>query len=133
MNTFDVNFLGAIGCPTNREYVDLLKKAGFDIIVDENLSVGGYQAPMIDYADRQFNSMKGWFYFAIRWRLVPRYFKDLFDRFCMDGQAFVEADRTALCSTSYYIIAQKPFDAHTDVRGYSPASYSAGDPLLASM
>jgi len=35
----------------------------------------------------------------------------LFDRLTKDGDAFIEADRLGIFTTSYQIIAQKPLEA----------------------
>ena len=41
-------------------------------------------------------------------RALPQHFKTLIDRFCLDGQAFVEMDNMRLITTTYRIVAQKP-------------------------
>lgn len=100
--------IGAIGTPSSEEYVDLLKKAGFNILIDENASIDGLQAPLIDKADRFYTRLTTVINSLVRWKLLPAHFKLLFDRLTKDGQAFVEADRKRLVTTSYYIVAQKP-------------------------
>ncbi len=100
--------IGAIGTPSSTEYVDLLRKAGFEIEIDENASIDGLQAPLIENADKFFTRATRIIQFLVRWRFLPRHFKALFDRLTKDGQAFVEADRERLVTTSYYIVARKP-------------------------
>jgi sterol 24-C-methyltransferase len=99
--------IGAIGTHSVNEYVALLKKAGFKIVINENASVDGLQAPLIENADKFFTRINRAVQFLVRWRLLPEHFKTLFDRLTKDGQAFVEADRERLVTTSYYIVAQK--------------------------
>lgn len=101
--------IGAIGTHYAHEYVDLLKKAGFEILVSENASVGGMQAPLIDNADKFFTRMTRLIKALIKCKILPKHFQALFDRLTKDGQAFVEADRLGLLTTSYYIVAQKKF------------------------
>ena len=43
----------------------------------------------------------------VKVKILPRHFKALFDRLTKDGEAFVEADRLRLVTTSHYIVAQK--------------------------
>jgi sterol 24-C-methyltransferase len=99
--------IGAIGTPSPKEYTDALERAGFRVTVSENVSVGGLQAPLIENADRFFTRVTKLIYFLVRWKVIPAHFKALFDRFVQDGQAFVEADRKGLLTTSYYIVAEK--------------------------
>lgn len=100
--------IGAIGTPSAEEYVALLKKAGFSIRIDENASIDGLQAPLIEKADRFYTRLTSMIYFLVRYKMLPAHFKVLFDRLTKNGQAFVEADRKRLVTTSYYIVAEKP-------------------------
>jgi sterol 24-C-methyltransferase len=99
--------IGAIGTPSAKEYVDLLKKVGFKIVIDENASIDGLQAPLIENADKFFTRVNRLIQFLVRCKILPRHFKALFDRLTKDGEAFVAADRERLVTTSYYIVAQK--------------------------
>jgi len=71
-------------------------------------SVGGHQAELIEKAV--------WFYETFTliintlvWIGFPKHLKTLFDRLTKDGDAFIEADRLGLFTTSYQVIAQKPY------------------------
>ena len=99
--------IGAIGTHSAEEYTELLKKVGFDVITSENASIDGLQAPLIENADRFFTRVTKTINFLVRWKLLPAHFKALFDRLTQDGEAFVEADRLRLVTTSHYIVAQK--------------------------
>lgn len=99
--------IGAIGTPSAEQYVQLLKKAGFEILINENASIDGLQAPLIENADRFYTRVAAIIRFLVRYKILPRHFKVLFDRLTKDGEAFVEADRLRLVTTSYYIVAQK--------------------------
>ena len=46
--------LGAIGTPTQKQYVDLLREAGFEIEVDTEPSVDGLQSPLIDRVNSEY-------------------------------------------------------------------------------
>lgn len=100
--------IGAIGTPTSKQYVALLERAGFDILVSENPSVDGLQAPLIENAERFYRRLASVVSFCIRCAILPRHFQLLFDRLRKDGEAFIEADRLRLVTTSHYIVAQKP-------------------------
>jgi sterol 24-C-methyltransferase len=100
--------IGAIGTLSPEEYTSFLKQAGFKILVDRNASVDGLTSALIDRADKFFTRLTGLVHFLVRYRVIPAHFKTLLDRLTMDGQAFVEADRKRLMTTSHYIIAEKP-------------------------
>jgi sterol 24-C-methyltransferase len=100
--------IGAIGSPTQVQYVGLLQKAGFEIVTAENASIDGLQAPLIEDADRFFTRVATLIQLLVRCKALPTHFKLLFDRLTKDGEAFIEADRLRLVTTSYYIVAQKP-------------------------
>ncbi|HSX26208.1 MAG TPA: hypothetical protein VLE89_04285, partial [Chlamydiales bacterium] len=72
-----------------------------------NASVGGYQAPLIENADKFFTRASRLIHFCVRYKILPAHFKSLFDRLTQDGEAFVEADRLGLVTTSHYIVAKK--------------------------
>ncbi|MBX9744206.1 MAG: class I SAM-dependent methyltransferase [Chlamydiales bacterium] len=99
--------IGAIGTPSIEEYENAFKQAGFEVTISENASIDGLQAPLIEHADKFFTRMAKLIHFLVRWKLLPKHFKILFDRLTQDGQAFVEADRQRLVTTSYYIVAKK--------------------------
>jgi sterol 24-C-methyltransferase len=99
--------IGAIGTPSVDEFVTLLEKTGFKVRISENASVGGLQAPLIENADRFFTRVTRLIKFLVGSKLLPKHFQALFDRLTKDGEAFVEADRLGLITTSYYIVAEK--------------------------
>ncbi|MDE3055097.1 MAG: methyltransferase domain-containing protein [Verrucomicrobiota bacterium] len=99
--------IGAIGTPSVHTYAEALRSAGFKILVNENASIDGLQAPLIDKADRFYTGLSRWVYRLTEWKVLPAHFRVLFDRLTRDGQAFVEADRMRLVTTSHYIVAQK--------------------------
>lgn len=99
--------IGAIGTPSVDEYVDALRSGGFKVLTNENASINGLQAPLIENADRFFTRLSKLIKFLVRWKVLPRHFQALFDRLTKDGEAFVQADRMGLVTTSHYIVAQK--------------------------
>jgi len=98
---------GAIGTYSVDEYIDLLKKAGFKIVISENPNLGGFQAPIIEKADRFYTRVGKVIRFFVKWKLLPVHFQLMFDRMTKGGEALVEADLLGLVSTCYYIVAQK--------------------------
>ncbi len=99
--------IGAIGTPSIDEYARILEKAGFQIVTNENASVDGLQAPLIEKADRFYKRAARAIHLLVRWKILPAHFKTLFDRLTKDGEAFVEADRMRLVTTSHYFVAQR--------------------------
>ena len=99
--------IGAIGTHLAEDYVNLMREAGFEIIIDENASLDGLQAPLIDKADRFFTRVTKLIKFLVRSKVLPVHFNALFDRLTKDGEAFVEADRLRLVTTSHYVVARK--------------------------
>jgi sterol 24-C-methyltransferase len=99
--------IGAIGTLPVDKVTDLLKQAGFEIVVSEIPSVDGLQAPLIDKADKFFTGLTRVIHFLVKCKVLPKHFRSIFDRFTLDGQALVEADRMRLVTTTYYFVAQK--------------------------
>lgn len=99
--------IGAIGTRSPRQFVDLLKQAGFEIIEDHNPSVDGLQAGLINKADQFFTKLTRWIKVLSKFKVVPQYFNDLFERLTRDGQAFVESDRMRIMTSCHYILAEK--------------------------
>lgn len=99
--------IGAIGTPSVEQFTRLLQEAGFEILANENASIDGLQAPLIENADKFFTGVNRLINFLVKCKILPRHFKALFDRLTKDGEAFVEADRLRLITTSHYVLAQK--------------------------
>jgi sterol 24-C-methyltransferase len=100
--------IGAVGTPTQESLETALKEAGFEIVKSENASIDGLQAPLIDTVDLYFRSLRQVILALVKLHMLPRHFKTLINRLCLDGQAFVKMDNMRLATTSYSIIAQKP-------------------------
>jgi sterol 24-C-methyltransferase len=100
--------IGAIGSPTEEQYVSPMRNAGFEILTSKNASIGNLQAPLIENVDRFFTRVAALIRLCVKCRVLPRHFKALFDRLTKDGEAFIEADRMGLVTTSYYVVARKP-------------------------
>lgn len=99
--------VGAIGTPSKDEFSEALNEAGFTILINENASIDGLQAPLIENADQFFSRVLKGVEFLVRWKILPAHFKLLFDRMTKDGEAFVEADRMRLVTSSHYFLGQK--------------------------
>lgn len=99
--------VGAIGNPSPTDFGNVLQEAGFKVLLNENASIDGLQAPLIENADRFFKlttKMIGW---LVKCKIFPAHFKVVFDRMTKDGEAFVEADRLRIVTSSHYLLAQK--------------------------
>ena len=99
--------IGAIGTHSVDNCIRLLKEAGFEILKNENPSVGGQQAALIENADKFFTRINRLINFFVGCKVLPAHFKLLFDRLTKDGEAFVEADRLGLTTSCHYFLAQK--------------------------
>ncbi|RDW85938.1 sterol 24-C-methyltransferase [Coleophoma crateriformis] len=99
--------IGAVGTPTPGILAKALEDAGFTVIVSDNASIDGLQAPLIDKVDIYFRAMQQLILGLVKVHVLPQHFKTLINRFCLDGQAFVKMDQRRLTTTSYRMIAQK--------------------------
>jgi sterol 24-C-methyltransferase len=100
--------IGAIGTPTIEEFNGAVENAGFRLLINENASIDGLQAPLIENTDRFFSRVTSAIQWLVRCKILPAHFKTLFDRLTQDGKAFVEADRLRLVTSSHYVVAEKP-------------------------
>ncbi|KXT02588.1 hypothetical protein AC578_10677 [Pseudocercospora eumusae] len=102
--------LGAVGTPTPQSMVDAMEAAGFKVLEHGNASTGcdGLQAPLIEKADGYFKRAKATILAGVRLGLLPPHFKILFNRLTQDCDAFIEADRARLITTTYHWLAVKP-------------------------
>jgi sterol 24-C-methyltransferase len=100
--------IGAIGTPSIEQFTKAMQKAGFEMLENKNASIDGLQAPLIENADRFYTRLARILRFCVACRILPRHFQTLFDRLTKDGEAFIEADRKRLVTTTHYLLAQKP-------------------------
>ena len=100
--------IGAVGTPTPESLEKALTASGFEVVRSENASIDGLQAPLIDTVDLYFRALRQAILALVKVHLIPRHFKTLINRLCLDGQAFVQMDCKRLATTSYRIIARKP-------------------------
>ncbi|KAI0482681.1 S-adenosyl-L-methionine-dependent methyltransferase [Xylariaceae sp. FL0804] len=100
--------IGAVGTPTPAGLEKALADAGLAVVRSDNPSIDGLQAPLIDKVDIYFRSVRRLIHGLVRVRALPKHFKVLIDRLCLDGQAFVEMDNMRLITTTYRIVAEKP-------------------------
>ncbi|KAI1112004.1 S-adenosyl-L-methionine-dependent methyltransferase [Nemania sp. NC0429] len=100
--------IGAVGTPTPSSFEAALCDAGFEVTRSDNPSIDGLQAGLIDKVDIYFRSVRRLINGLAKVHALPRHFKTLFDRLCLDGQAFVEMDNMRLITTTYRIVAVKP-------------------------
>jgi len=99
--------VGGIGAPTVEEFSGSLKEAGFRLLINENASIDGLQAPLIENADQFFSRLMKGVGFLVRCKILPAHFKTIFDRLTKDGEAFVEADRLRILTSSHYLLGQR--------------------------
>ncbi|KAI0187487.1 S-adenosyl-methionine-sterol-C-methyltransferase [Astrocystis sublimbata] len=103
--------IGAVGTPTPASFEKALQDAGFTVTRSDNPSIDGLQAGLIDKVDVYFRSVRRLIHGLAKVHALPQHFKTLFDRLCLDGQAFVEMDNMRLITTTYRIVAEKPLQA----------------------
>ena len=89
------------------EFAGGLESAGFRLLANENASIDGLQAPLIENAHNFFSGVMRSVDFLVRYKILPAHFKVLFDRLSKDGEAFVEADRMRLVTSSHYLLGEK--------------------------
>ena len=100
--------IGAVGTPTPKSLAEDLESAGFRVLRTNNASIDGLQSPLIEKADGYFRTAKLALLGLVRVGLLPAHFRTLFNRFTQDCDAFIEADRARLITTSYHWLAEKP-------------------------
>ncbi|KAI1176220.1 S-adenosyl-L-methionine-dependent methyltransferase [Nemania sp. FL0916] len=103
--------IGAVGTPTPASFEKALQDAGFRVTRSDNPSIDGLQAGLIDKVDVYFRSVRRLITCLAKVHALPQHFKTLFDRLCLDGQAFVEMDNMRLITTTYRIVAEKPLSS----------------------
>jgi len=99
--------IGAVSTPSPRDFERGLEKAGFKVIFSGDASINGHQADLIEKAVFFYET----FTLIINTLValgLPKHLKLLFDRLTKDGDAFIEADRLGIFTTSYQLIAEKP-------------------------
>ncbi|KAF2486865.1 S-adenosyl-L-methionine-dependent methyltransferase, partial [Neohortaea acidophila] len=99
--------IGAVGTPTPKSLADALESAGFTILKANNASIDGLQSPLIERAEFFFRTVRIGLRGAVKFGLLPAHFNTIFDRFAQDGDAFIEADKARLITTSYHWLAEK--------------------------
>jgi sterol 24-C-methyltransferase len=100
--------IGAVGTPTPKSLEQALTDSGFVVLRSDNASLDGLQAPLIETVDLYFRTIRHVILALVKLRVLPRHFRTLINRLCVDGEAFVKMDTQRLATTSYRIIAQKP-------------------------
>ncbi|KAE9400369.1 S-adenosyl-methionine-sterol-C-methyltransferase [Gymnopus androsaceus JB14] len=100
--------IGAVGTPTAEKFQAALEEAGFRVLKSDNASIDGLQAPLIERADGYFRRLQSLVLALVKLHVLPPHFKTLMLRLTQDGQAFIQADRMRLITTSYHILAEKP-------------------------
>jgi sterol 24-C-methyltransferase len=103
--------IGAVGTPTPESMAAAIESAGFRMIKHNNASIDGLQAPLIERADNYFRLARHGILGLVRVGLLPPHFKTILHRFAQDCEAFIEADRARLITTSYHWLAMKPLEA----------------------
>jgi len=99
--------IGAVGNPTIAQYTEAFRRAGFKVVINENASIDGLQAPLIEQADKFYVGLGKFIHFLVSCKILPKHFDTLFERLSRGGPQFVEADRRRLVTTSHYIVAEK--------------------------
>lgn len=99
--------IGAVGTPTPKSLAEDLEYAGFKVLRTNNASIDGLQSPLIERADGYFRTIRFGLRGLVRVGLLPTHFNTIFDRFAQDGDAFIEADKARLITTSYHWLAEK--------------------------
>ena len=99
--------IGAIGTISADTYAQVMREAGFEIVIDEEPSIDGLQAPLIEKADKFYTRAGSIIEWLVRLKMMPAHFNVLFRRLSQDGEALIEANRMRLVTTTYYIVGQK--------------------------
>jgi len=101
--------IGAVDTPSPSDLTTPLRKAGFNVLHAADASVTGHQSELIEKADTFYRWLNRAINTLVFFRILPKHFQLLFDRLTKDGDAFIEADKLGIFTTSFQTIAQKPF------------------------
>ena len=104
--------IGAVGTPTPQSLKEDLESAGFKVLRTNNASIDGLQSPLIESAEFYFRTIRYALKGLVMVGLLPAHLTTIFERFAQDGDAFIEADKGGLITTSYHWLAEKPKDGH---------------------
>lgn len=127
--------IGAVGTPTPKSLEAALESSGFAMLESNNASIDGLQAPLIERADGYFRTARRALLGLVRLGILPVHFRTLFNRLTQDCDAFVEADRARLITTSYHWLAEKPLNpsaASSEVGLHVDSGYSSQTAVSAS-
>eukprot|EP00727_Mastigamoeba_balamuthi_P000711 m51a1_g10637 putative S-adenosyl-methionine-sterol-C-methyltransferase (390) ;mRNA; r:77727-79309 len=102
------SLIGAVHTPTTQEYLDALRKAGFEIVWEGIPSPNGVQYPLILNACIYFQLFEKIVRLLAFLHIVPRHFVPLLERFNKDGEICVEGDKRHMFTMIYQVIARKP-------------------------
>lgn len=102
--------IGAVDTPSPADLTGPLRRAGFNVLHAADASVTGHQSELIEKADTFYRWLNRAINTLVFFRILPKHFQLLFDRLTKDGDAFIEADKIGIFTTSFQTIAQKPFN-----------------------
>lgn len=101
--------IGAVCTPLPSEMETVLRDVGFDVLYSAIPGVDGYQYTLSEKADKFFVFINYLINALVFFWILPKHFRILFDRLTKDGDALIKGDRMGLFTTTYQIVAQKPF------------------------
>jgi sterol 24-C-methyltransferase len=96
-------FIGAVDTIHYSVFENAILKAGFDILLSEDASIGGHQGPLINSERAHY----AWIRTFAKY-FLPQRFMTMLLRLKVYAEAFVMADELRIATTSYQIVCQKP-------------------------
>lgn len=100
--------LGAVESPTIMELEVAMEKAGLQVVLSENPSLGQHQFQLISGEDKYFHLLRRVVDLGVKARIFPKYFAPLLDRLMKDADALITMDEMSLGSTCYQLVGEKP-------------------------
>jgi sterol 24-C-methyltransferase len=103
-------FIGAVDTIHYSVFENAMRKAGFEILLSEDASIGGHQGPLINSERAHY----AWIRTFAKY-FLPQRFTTMLLRLKVYAEAFVMADKLRIATTSYQIVCKKP-DHHPHVK-----------------
>jgi sterol 24-C-methyltransferase len=90
------------------DYQEALDASGLQVVRNENLSIDGVMAPMIDYLDKYFRVARRGVTVGVKLHVLPKHLRRLLEKFNENGEAFTEFDELKLGTIAQHIVLEKP-------------------------
>lgn len=100
--------LGAVYTDYSHVWVEAMKKAGFNVIIERIPGIGNVQYPLIQAEIDKFTPYGVIGNFLVKYGILPEIYNVIIEHFGRNNQDLVYVDKMGLATTVYQIILNKP-------------------------